>query len=265
MVRDNVRRQIWRGIVISGFAALVTSPSLGRAQEEPERSLLKVEVGDSIGLPLPDATMEVFGFLEGGVFREWAPIEPHALPAGIFLLRFSHPGYRPSVFSVPLRTGSVVSLRVRLAVQRDTTPPRSGNATADEVRAIGLAIDGRAKNDIIGMRRVIAGRDIAANADANTVGALMRRVRNTDLKVLPASNGSFRVFTRGRGGGTSCPPQVMVNGDRRQFLPFAVFDGLYRPNDVEAIEIFPEGHVVPLGYQAQRSACGILVAWMKNG
>ncbi len=264
MVRDIVRRQRWRGIVTWTFAALATSPSIARAQEEPARPLLQVEVGDSIGLPLPDATIEVFTFFEGGIVREWARTEPHTLPAGIFLLRFSHPGYRTSVFSVPLRTGSVVSLRVRLTPQPDTTPPRPGNASADEVHAIGLAIDGRAKNDIIGMRRVIAGQDIASTSGAPTVGALIRRVRNTDLKVLPASSGSFRVFTRGRGGGYSCPPQVMINGDRRQFLPFAVFDGLYRPGDVEVIEIFPEGHVVPLGYQGQQSPCGLLVAWLRS-
>ena len=265
MVRNNVRRQRWRGIVIWSFAALVTSPSVARAQEEPVRALLQVEVGDSVGLPLPDATMEVFTFFEGGIAREWARTEPHTLSAGIFLLRFSHPGYRTSVLSVPLRTGSVVSLRVRLAPQRDTMPPRPGNASADEVHAIGLAIDGRVRNDIIGMRRVIAGQDIDVSADAHTIGALIRRVRNTDLKVVPASSGSFRVFTRGRGGGYSCPPLVMVNGDRRQFLPFATFDGLYRPGDVEVIEIFPEGHVVPLGYQGQRSACGLLVVWLKGG
>ncbi|HEX6047738.1 MAG TPA: carboxypeptidase-like regulatory domain-containing protein [Gemmatimonadaceae bacterium] len=263
MVRDTVRRQIRRGIVMASCAALATPPLVGAQEAEP--SLLKVEVGDSIGLPLPNATLEAFTFFEGGISREWAPIQPQSLPAGIFLLRFSHPGYRPAVLSVPLRTGSVVSLRVRLTPQRDTTPPRPGNASATQVQAIGLAIDGRARNDIMGMRRVIAGQDIAASADAHTVGALLRRVRNTDLKVLPGSSGSFRVFTRGRGGGYSCAPQVMINGDRRRFLPFAVFDGLYRPDGIEVLEIFPEGHVVPLGYQGQRSPCGLLVAWLKDG
>ena len=258
------RREVGRAVCVWSLAMTALIPVVAPAQEASAESLLQVEVGDSIGLPLPDATMEVFTLLDRGIVWEWAPVEPSMLPPGINLVRFSHPGYRTSVFSVPLRRGSIVSLRVRLTPARDTTPPRTGTASAYEVRAIGLAIDGRAKNDIIGMRRVIPAPDIAAHADVNTVGALMRRVKNTDLNVLPASGGSFRVFTRGRGGGYSCPAQVMINGDRRRFLPFTTFDGLHGPHDIEAIEVFSEGHAVPFGYQGQRSACGLLVVWLKN-
>jgi hypothetical protein len=264
MLWDTARRLVRRATALSGFAAIAMTPSFAGAQEETRPSLLQVEVRDSIGLPLPDATMEVFTLLERGIVWEWVRVDPGVLPPGINLVRFSHPGYRSSVLSVPLRKGSVVSLRVRLDTERDTSPPRPGTASAYEVRAIGLAIEGRAKNDIIGLRRVIPAADIAANTDAHTLGALMRRTKNTNLNILPATGGTFRVLSHGRGGGSTCPMQVMVNGDRRRFLPFATFDRLFGPEDMEAIEIFPEGHAVPFAYQAQRSSCGLLVVWMKN-
>ncbi len=254
----SLRRALLAGCV----GALVVGPSAS-AQSDTTPTLLQVEVGDSIGLPLPEATVELFTILEGGIVWEWVRVEPSILPAGMSLLRFSHPGYRPAVFSVPLRKGGKVSLRVRLDPQGDTTAQRDA-VTAYPVRAIGLALDGRAKTDIIGVRRVLAPPALASAADVPTMGAFLRRAENTDLIVTPASGGTFRVFTRGRGGGTGCAAQVMVNGDRRRIFPFATYDDLFGTGNVEAIEIFPQGSSVPLAYQPPRSACGLLVVWLKN-
>src|SRR5687768_12681995 len=108
----------WLTSAIVATAASVATDASAQAAKKP---LLQLEVGDSIGLPLPDATLEVFTFMEGGVFAEWVTVGPSDLPPGINLLRFSHPGYRRTVFSVPLREGSTVALRVRLRPERDTT------------------------------------------------------------------------------------------------------------------------------------------------
>src|SRR5215213_4333351 len=133
-------------------ATMLVTPAAASAQND-RPSLLQVEVADSIGLPLPDAKIEVFTLMDGGVFWEWVVVAPSQLPEGINLLRFSHPGYRSSTFSVPLRGGSVVALRVRLETQGDTA--KREPLEAREVRAIGLAIEGRMKSDVVGRRRVL--------------------------------------------------------------------------------------------------------------
>jgi hypothetical protein len=232
-----------------------------RAQHK-KQTVVQIEVGDSIGLPLPDAKVEVFTFMDGGVFWEWIPVDSVAIPDGINLLRFSHPGYRPTVFSVPIREKTTLSLRVRLDPERDTA--RTGHAPeARSVRAIALVLEGRAHTDVLGRRRVVE-QEVFANESVSRFGQLLHRVRNTDLRVLPASGGIFRVFAQSTGGSYNCPVQVMVNGDRRRVLPFETFDQMYSPGDTEAIEIFPMGSSVPLSYQVPRAGCGMLVVWFRS-
>jgi len=239
--------------------ASVLAPS-ARAQNT-KQTVVQIEVGDSIGLPLPDAKVEVFTFASGGVYWEWVPLGSEALPVGINLLRFSYPGYQSSTFSVPIRDGGTVSLRVRLHPQRDTVPPKP-NGMARSIHAIGLALDGHMKVDIIGRRRVLE-REVLDTQYVNRFGQLLNRARNTELTVVPVSGGSFRVFSRS-GGGNRCATQVMVNGDRKRLLPFEAFDQLYSTLDVEVIEIFPAGSSIPQSYLPPRMTCGLMIVWFRS-
>jgi hypothetical protein len=254
-----VARMLARTVVVA-VAGAVLPFGASRAQSDQE-PLIQIEVGDSLGLPLPDATVEVFALLDGGAFWEWVRVGPADLPAGINLLRFSHPGYTPSLFSVPLRDGSKVSLRVRLMAARDTT--RKAEAPqAHEVHAIGLALEGKVKSDVIGRRRIIDRMAVEAD-ETNRFGPFIHRVRSTELTVIPGSGGSFRVHSQGSGGRSNCPMIVMVNGDRRKVFSFAAFDQLYSTQEVEAVEVFPRGGWIPGAYEVPGSRCGMLVAWFR--
>jgi len=248
-------------IVVGLIAAASAAAPSARAQDK-KQTVVQIEVGDSIGLPLPDAKVEVFTFMDGGVFWEWIPVDSVALPTGINLLRFSHPGYRSTIFSVPVREKTTLSLRVRLDPERDTTQA-GGVPEARSVRAIALVIEGRTHTDVLGRRRVV-GHEVFANESVSRFGQLMHRVRNTELRVLPASGGTFRVFSQSTGGPFNCPVQVMVNGDRRRVLAFETFDQMYSLGDTEAIEIFPVGSSVPLSYQVPRADCGMMVVWFRS-
>lgn len=246
---------------IVALAASLALPGVGQAQKKHE-SVVQIEVRDSVGLPLPDAKVEVFTFMEGGVFWEWVPLGSAALPGGVNLLRFSYPGFRASTFSVPVREGGTLSLRVNLEPEGDTTATKH-SLEARAIHAIGLALEGRARTDIVGRRKVLEHSAIEGES-VNRFGPLMHRVRNTELKVLPASGGSFRVYGQSGGSSFGCAVQVMVNGDRRRVLPFDTFDQLFSVADVEAIEIFPLGSAVPLSYQVPRAGCGLIVVWFRS-
>jgi hypothetical protein len=241
-------------------ATMLVAPAVASGQNEPP-TLLQVEVRDSMGLPLPDAKIEVFTLMDGAVFWEWIVVAPSQLPPGISLLRFSHPGYRSSTFSVPLREGSKVALRVRLEQQRDTT--RSDGLDAREVQAIGMALDGRMKTDIIGRRRVLD-RGFGGEENSTRFGSLLRRARGTELLVLPTSAGTYRPLAENAGGSRNCPMLVMLNGDRREVLPFSAFDELYSTSEVEVVEVFPRGASLPEAYQVERVRCGMLVVWFRT-
>jgi hypothetical protein len=257
--RHTLARRLTVALAFIAAASAVASST--RAQDR-KQTVVQIEVGDSIGLPLPDAKVEVFTFMDGGVFWEWIPVDSVALPAGINLLRFSHPGYRSTMFSIPVREKSTLSLRVRLDPERDTTHAGS-SPEARPVRAIALVLEGRAHTDVLGRRRVVE-HAVFANESVSRFGQLMHRVRNTELRVLPAPEGTFRVFAQSSGGSYNCPVQVMVNGDRRRVLPFETFDQLYSLGDTEAIEIFPLGSSVPLSYQVSGAGCGVMVVWFRS-
>ena len=191
------RRVAMCALALASLFAVTLPASVALAQDDRE-ALIQVEVRDSVGLPLPDAAIEVFTFLDGGVFWEWTRVGASDLPEGINLLRFSHPGYEPAMFSVPLRRGSVVSLRVRLMAERDSAT-RAASLDAQLPAVIGLAIEGRIKSDVIGHRRVLD-RALIEQDVTHRFGPLMRRVRNTDLTVTPATGGSFRVSSQGSTG-----------------------------------------------------------------
>ena len=253
-------RRIALLIAALGAAGSLSTPARLHAQRT-RQAALQIEVRDSIGLPLPDAKVEVFTFMEGGVFWEWIPVDSTALPEGINLLRFSNPGFRSTLFSVPVRDATTLSLRVRLDPQQDTTKT-SDVLQAQPVRAMAVVAEGRAHTDVMGRRRVIEHKALERES-VTGFGPLMRRARNTELRVLPASGGSFRVFSQSAGGSYSCPMQVMVNGDRKRVLPFEVFDRMFSITEVEAIEIFPMGSSVPLSYQLPRAGCGLMVVWFR--
>ena len=246
-------------VLLFGIAVAGTLPVRSLRAQDARPALVQIEVRDSVGLPLPDAAVEVFTVLEGGVFWEWVRVGAADLPEGINLLRFSYPGYEPTMFSVPLRTGSVVSLRVRLMAERDSAK-RATSTDARTLDVVGLALEGRMKTDIIGHRRIIEHGVIEQDA-TRRFGPLMRRVRNTELNVIPATQGTFRVGAQGSGG--RCSSVVMVNGDRRKVLPFSSFDQLYGTSELEAIEVFPRGVSIPNAYQVTGARCGLMVVWFK--
>jgi hypothetical protein len=229
------------------------------AAQGRREAIVQIEVADSIGLPLPDAKTEVFTFMNGSVFWEWVGIDSTALPAGINLLRFSYPGYKSATFSVPVREGGKLSLRVRLEPEGDTTK-RATVVHARQVRAIGLALEGRAKTDIIGHRLTLVSHDVEREP-TNRFGPLMRRTRNSELRVFPARGGSFAVYAQD--GGPRCQLPVMINGDRRRILPFDTFDQMFSVADVETIEIFPRAGSIPLAYQPMQGGCGLMIVWFK--
>jgi hypothetical protein len=251
-----------RSVAVSFLASLVLASCAGKVVGRAPGSapLLFVEVSDSVGLPLPDARLELFDRADRGLNREWLPIAPEMLEEGIHLLRFSHPGYRSSTFSVPLREGGLVTLRVRLAPDSGQVAPRKGRPTAKQVRATGIARHGNDATDIIADRLVLDRADIE-NADAPTIADVLREARETGLVVEDTPGGlhTVRQISRGR---VQCPVQVVINGEERLVISFLRFEELYRFSEAEAIEILPRETALPFYFHRSEDHCGFLLLWL---
>jgi hypothetical protein len=261
-----ITRHFAAAIVAVGAASVARTA----AAQQPA-SLLQLEVTDTVGIPLPDARLEVFTLLEGGIVWEWARVLPTGLPSGTHLLRISNPGYESAVFSVPLRKDGHVSLRVRLTAETDTLALKEPQAL--KVRAQGFAIDGRVQTDVIGNRRVLNHRS-ATMTQPQTLGDLLRHVRGTTLTMYPTSGGMFtpsktRPLRAPRASRmtSTCSPPVMLNGDRRKVLTFEAANQLLPPEEIEALEIFESPGLIPSPYTVSGGDfCGgsMLVAWMRT-
>ena len=237
-------------------------PSRGVAQNR-DRALLQLEVRDDTGLPLPNARLDVFAYAEGGQFREWLGIVPDVLGSGVYLLRFSHEGFRPVVFSVPLRKDAPVSLRVQL-VPDSSRPSRRGLPEAVPVKAIGLALDSPAGTDVIGSRRVID-RETYEHTHAEGVAELFRvpSVRKSIGAQETVGDGGIRL--RNPRTGDVCNPPVMLNGDMTLTLSFARYQELYRLSEPEAVEFVLDGRAVPYTFQRGHDLnCPVLMIWLRG-
>ena len=251
-----------RSGVISLLGSTLLSSCAGRVVGRAAGSapLLFVEVSDSVGLPLPDARLELFDRADRGLNREWLAIAPEMLEEGIHLLRFSHPGYKSSTFSVPLREGGLVTLRVRLTPDSAQVAPRKGRPIAKQVKATGIARHGKEATDIIADRLVLDRADIE-NANAPTIADVLREARETGLVVEDTPGGlhTVRQVSQGR---VRCPVQVVINGEERLVLSFLRFEELYRFSEPEAIEILPRETALPFYFHRSEDHCGFLLVWL---
>lgn len=244
-------------------AALVLALGGAHAQRSDARpTQLQVEVGDSIGLPLPDAKIETFMLMEGGAFLEWVPVEPAELSDGVYLLRFSHPGYRTAILSVPLRKKARVSLRVRLVAEPDSAERSMAVASTTPVRAIGLFLEGHASTDIVRARRVLE-RDAVERAKAPSIGELLRITKQVGVIVTPGAGRDYAITALGMGATFRCDVPVMVNGDRRWLFPFRDINQRYEVDDVEAAEFIPTAAARPYLRRPEEASCGVLLLWAR--
>jgi hypothetical protein len=249
--------------IVCTLTIVGADPQPAYAVQVGDRALLQLEVGDSIGLPLPNARLELFAYAEGGLFREWIPIVPEMLGRGIYLLRFSHDGYRPLVLSVPLREEAPVSLRVRLAPD-SPRPPGGGPPIASPVSAIGLALNGRSSSDIIGARRVLD-RDAIERTNATGVAEVFRVASVRRSIGARESIGELGVVLTNPRTGDLCSPPVMVNGDVTLTLTFSRYQELYRLSEPEAIEFVLDGRAVPHTFRRDYNLnCPVLMIWLRG-
>ena len=222
--------------------------------------LLFIEASDTLGLPLPDTRLELFDRAAGGLNPEWLSIAPEMLEEGIHLLRFSHPGYKSSTFSVPLREGGLVTLRVRLTPDSGHVTPQTGRPVARHVRAIGISRRGSEMTDIIDDRLVLD-RDEIERADATSIAETLRQALETGL-IVEDTPGGLHTIRRQSVQSQRCPIQVMINGDATLVISFLRFEELYRNSEAEAIEIVPNPKTLPYYFRRSDSSCGFLLIWL---
>jgi hypothetical protein len=249
-----------RRIGVVGALALAASAPAGAAVQIHGDSLFQLEVTDSLGLPLPNAKLELFTLMEGAIWREWVTIQPYHLQPGMHLLRFSHEGFRASTFSVPLEKGRRVSVRVRLSPESDRQAPRDV-VEAAQVRAVGLVLASGAPRDFLGDRRIID-HAMIERIERTRLSEILRRTSRSGVMVLPLSGNRSSVRVGGRG---LCATGVMVNGNPTLRTTFARFEDSHWASEPEVIEIVARANAVPFSFRrVDGGDCAMLLVWLRG-
>ena len=254
-----VRRFAFAAVVVATICFPRSAPAVQSASD----SLFQLEVTDSVGLPLPDAKVEWFTYMPGGVWREWVEVAPFQLEPGMHLLRLSHEGYRPSILSVPLEKGRRASLRVRL--RRDTGPDtgrsRVNVIDASDVRGVGLIVGSGVARDFLGERRIID-RPAIERAGRSRLSDILRRVSGAGVMVLPGSAGRSTVRIGGR---QLCTAGVMVDGKPNRTITFASFEATQSASDPEVIELVERANAIPFSFRRGESGdCAMVLVWLRG-
>lgn len=251
---------------VLALAALATAS----AAQRPSKALprLRGTVQDTAGRPLEGAQLQILGLDRAlltpasGAYR-FAEIQP-----GKYWIVVRRIGYAPLRTALSFNPGDDRQLDFELT-------PLPHNLSEVKVRAEDKAwmrkyqdFVWRSKSSFYG--RFVT-RDEIERAHPTHLGDVVRRY-------LPftSSQAFFNPYFPDRIGGwanssrfitygrsyysPNCPPAVSVNGSYTS-MGWAVND--FRPDDVEAVEVYRGGAPLPFEYSSRQSPCGLVIVWTR--
>jgi hypothetical protein len=181
--------------------------------------------------------------------REDGTYRLNGVPAGTQWLVVRTVGRPPTEQIVDLRDGETLALDVTvgmLPVTLDTVRVRANRVTA-------------ALQEIEDRRRASMGyfrdeRDIAGRPD---VGAAFQGMPNVEVR-RPKGGGFFVLLPAMSATQRACVATIYLDGQLSSYDEV----GMYSPEELRAVEVFPRPSTVPLKY-ASASKCGVVLVWTK--
>lgn len=249
-----------KSAIVLLLVGLAVSPGGGAAQ-----AISGIVVEDSTRIPLAGATVSVLragaGRAASSVLSDSAGGFRLALErAGAFIVRVSHPSYRPfDSDTIRVQSGEVVTLELRLAREAVALEPLVVTARVDRRLA---AFHERARR--AGFGRFLTRSDIEQRGATGPV-ALVRGMPGVRVAYVPACPGCAEeevIFLRGAVDG--CIPTVLIDGMAvRQDATFPL-KALLNPNDLEGVEVYTEPGTIPPALGGFGGSCGLVAFWTRS-
>jgi hypothetical protein len=248
--------------------ALATLATASAAQK-PSKALprLRGTVQDTVGRPLEGAQLQILGLDRAlltpasGAYR-FAEIKP-----GKYWVVVRRIGYAPLRTALSFNPGDDREFDFELT-------PLPHNLSAIKVRAEDKAWMRRYEEFVWRSKTSFQGgfltRDDIDRSHAIYLGDVVRRYlpftssRAFFEPYFPSfrAAGASRRYLGSRLArfGQNCSPAVSVNG-LHTIGGWAVND--FRPNDVEAVEVYGSGASLPLEFSNRQAACGLVIVWTR--
>lgn len=240
---------------------------------------------DTTGRGLAGAEVLLPELQERGITNELGRFEIRALPTGIWILEIRHPGFRPIIDSVEIRSGreTLRDYRMESAVQQLD----SVRVTAPESRSVSPAMRGFEERRAAGFGHFITPADLRKMEDRK-LSDILRGFPGTTIyayrsfRFLGSGRGMSSIpDPRGRGAGpgmqhaivadalspVACWVQVFLDGIRL-FTPNAGLDATdfdqFEGKQFEAIEFYGGPASTPTQFGGTGATCGTLVLWSRE-
>lgn len=217
-------------------------------------SLLTGTVTAEDGKPLENAQILLLGSRLSTRTNAQGAFRFPGLPAGTQSVEIRQIGYSPRRFAVNLTPRRTATLAAVL-------PERAQVLQAVEVAAkAGSNIAGFDERRKRGFGSFMTRDDIEKRGAINTTD-LLRGIAGVEV----VWDGSEYVVQMTRSAGQSyCPVQYYVDG-APLLASTSDMDGLIRPDDIEAIEVYRSGTATPVQFQsAGGGSCGTIVIWTRR-
>jgi hypothetical protein len=257
-------------LLVSGALFFTIIPACCLYGQTVETALITGRVVSPEGAPLAEAevTVPTLGrlvrTLRDGGFR-LADLPPGRVTVGIRAV-----GFKPSAFDIDIGAGDtlVVEFTLEHYVQRldslTTTAPRQGSWSE-------LSDIDRRRRATLGV--FLSREDLERWRDHPLTRALQRS--GGGVRAVPRrSGGTALVSMRGTGlRGGDCPLGVWLDGVYQGTLdpvptlgmaPEPIDIDQYRPDRLEAVEVYRGGVRVPAQFQGPGSECGVVVLWTRR-
>ena len=247
----------------------LTLASAGAAQKTPRSlPLLRGTVQDTAGRPLEGAQLQILGLARtvttpaSGMYR-LSDIKP-----GKYWIVVRRIGYAPLRTALSFNPGDDREIDFELRPLPHNLPELKIRAEEKAWMRKYQDFVWRSKGSFYG--RFVT-RDEIERAHPTYLGDVVRRYlpfTSTQAFFTPyfpdrlRSSATTSGFVRSRLSplAQNCPPAVSVNGTHTS-VGWAVND--FRPDEVEALEVYRSGYQLPLEFSSRQAPCGLVIVWTR--
>ncbi|MFQ5690940.1 MAG: carboxypeptidase-like regulatory domain-containing protein [Gemmatimonadota bacterium] len=260
-------RRYARSLLLGGLAVAVGTPALLAQEQEVEGSAMVVGVVRNGEEPLPGVDVRIANSQIASTTDEEGAFALEGIPPGPRIVTLHYKDANKVVGKLTLQPEQVV--RLVILVQNDPTPLAAIRASVVDPRR---RLAGFYKRKEQGRGVYLTREDFKDKKQMSDVfrGISGLRIQSCVTPAGEAISGCYRVVT-GRqapslsSGSGDCQPLYYVNGGRAPIdnLPQGINE--FRPEDMEAIEIYRSGGAVPAQYGGSNARCGVILFWTRGG
>jgi hypothetical protein len=235
------------GISVRDLRVDMSAPAGG----EENSALLAGTVKATDGTPVAGVRVALDGGSRSVVTDTLGRFRLSNLPGGSQTAEFRRVGFAPLRRSAELRRGDVTRLDVTLA---------QSVVTIDSVQIVGRPTDAD-PTGFLRRREQISGGHFFDHREIDSLATFkLSDVLRMTPAVIVSSGGHVNMRRNVNNNLHGCSIQFYVDG--------APYDGAlddFRPDDIESMEVYPDGTSVPARFGGARAGCGVIVLWTRLG